>query len=234
MLEKLKERVQDGTDALRDYTDRNPDFVRKVGPIATCLLLFIGTMMLFRAFREVPPQPEASRGHPLAALQEYDTTPSIPPPERAHPLSASVSESVSEPEPPVAQVVRDVAPPDYERASATPEPARPTLDSESEAKATVSRFFRSLNEKSYGDAYRSLSEGWKHDVPFQTFASGYRTTDAVACVVEHVREYEDGRMRVAATLDVIEGGFQARYVASYVLVREDGQWRFDRGYQLKI
>ncbi|MCA9793485.1 MAG: hypothetical protein KC910_16860 [Candidatus Eremiobacteraeota bacterium] len=239
-LDRIKEGVQNGVDAVRDYADNNPDTVRKVGPIATGLLIFVGALMIFRAYREVPREADAGRGHPLAAVQEYDAEPAAQPlpeatAERGHPLAAE--ETGPAPVEPAAEEAYEAAPeqPAYQPAAApVAAPSDAVDDSANDAGVALARFFHNLDEHNYGEAYRGLSSEWQASLPYERFAYGYGATEALNCEVEHVRRYEDGRVRVAVTLDAIENGQRSRYVASFLMVSEGGEWRLDRGLQLRI
>lgn len=241
-LDRIKEGVQNGVDAVRDYADDNPDTVRKVGPIATGLLIFLGALMVFRAYREVPREADPGRGHPLAAVQEYDGQPAAQPlpeatSERGHPLAAEeTGPAPSEPVASQAEAYPEAAEqPTYQPAAApVAAPSDALDDSANDAGVALARFFHNLDEHNYGEAYRGLSADWQASLPYERFAYGYSATEALNCEVEHVRRFEDGRVRVAVTLDAVENGTRSRYVASYLMISEGGEWRLDRGLQLRI
>lgn len=239
-VENTYERMREKAIEAREYIEENPETIRRAMPLAAALLVFLGVGMLMRASHEVPRHaPELTRKHPLQAAAVPAVTSA-----REHPMAAAPPEAEPAPEP-VAEVKPEPRPePKREYRAATqpiagppaPEPASSTRESSSSeaARVALGQFFQSLNDRDYGAAYRGLSTPWRDAVAYQTFATGYSGTDSVDCQVEHVRDFPDGRVRVAVTLDVVEGGCRATYVGTYVMINEGGEWLLDRGLQLRI
>ncbi len=235
------EALQGKWDQARTYVEEHPEKVRTAAPFAAIILFILLGTMIVRVSREVPQPPiVADRGHPLETFAEpVDNAPQFQDPVAASepaPQPELEPESESEPAytPPRREAIRPAAAP-----AAEPVPDRPAAwddgqNDEDRAGKVVETFFSSLNSRDYGTAYRQLSTPWQDSIRYENFANGYLLTDSIDCRVEHARDFGDGRVRVAVTLDTVENGRAAQYVGTMMLVREGVEWRIDRGLQLRI
>ena len=240
-FEDVKLDLKDKWEEFRGYVERNPKKVKKAAPIAAGLLIFLLGVMIIKVSQEVPEPPVAGeRGHPLAALEPF----SVPPAELARAKAEAEAKAEYRPamEPTQAEVPQPEVSPaqlaaiDQPQVFHQPEPAK--LGSEpnenKSAETTVVSFFQGIDRGDYGTAYRQLSAPWQDSLEYGRFARGYSSTDSIACTVEHVRDFGDGRVRVAVTLDTTEHGVTSRYVGTMLVVREGENWKLDRALQLRI
>lgn len=227
------EALQGKWDDARTYVEQHPEKVRAAAPFAAIVLFILLGTMIVRVSREVPQPPiVADRGHPLETFAE----PVDHSPEFKDPVSQPAPVSDPEPayQPPRRQEIRPAAAPVQEPVPDRPAAWNDQADDQHRAEKVVETFFSSLNSRDYGTAYRQLSTPWQDALRYETFANGYLLTDSIDCKVEHARDFGDGRVRVAVTLDTVENGRVAQYVGTMLLVNEGNEWRIDRGLQLRI
>lgn len=97
----------------------------------------------------------------------------------------------------------------------------------SDAAQTVTDFYRAINGRAYGAAYRHLSNDWRRELGSERFKKGYAHAQNVRCQLLSVQSISDREAMVEVELNVDNGrGFQ-KIRGHYSLVLEGGTWKLD-------
>ncbi len=93
-------------------------------------------------------------------------------------------------------------------------------------------FYLLLDKRSYADAYRLLSQGYKATVPLDKFASGFANTEKIAVEELKVSGEEPSTARVAVKLAAFERQdgkkILQRYGGTWQVVKEGGDWKLNQ------
>ena len=101
-------------------------------------------------------------------------------------------------------------------------------DDLSQARAAVTDFYAAIDRGSYNDAYDLLSPAWKRALDYEAFESGYRSTRAVRCKVDHTRQVGED-IEVDFSLVVDEQGQKKKVSGTYLLIHSSDGWKLDSG-----
>lgn len=217
MTDTVRTRVERFGEKLSQAAADNPELFAKLKVFAAIGLLIVAMIAIPAMFREVPEEPQVA-ARPV--IDPIGPAPSAqaPEPPRRHPLAAVPADEA---------VTPGASPRQHPMA------ARSETDDD-EASLVVEAFFKALGQAQFEGAYRQLSPEWQKSLDYGTFARGYAGTEAIRCQVDHARKLSPDLARVAVTLDVVQDGRTAQYVASYLVLKTPDGWRLDRGLQLQV
>ncbi|MCA9795827.1 MAG: hypothetical protein KC910_28665 [Candidatus Eremiobacteraeota bacterium] len=122
---------------------------------------------------------------------------------------------------------RPVAPPNYSAQ------AQVNQNQALEARGAVLGFYQAIDRGNFNVAYDLLSQGWRSELPYESFVAGFEQTRAVGCRIENHQTITENQVQVDFVVDMQEADEARTYRGSYLVVRTSSGWRIDSG-ELKL
>ncbi|MGE0491637.1 MAG: hypothetical protein AB7S38_20665 [Vulcanimicrobiota bacterium] len=118
---------------------------------------------------------------------------------------------------------RPVAPPNYSAQ------AQVNQNQALEARGAVLGFYQAIDRGNFNVAYDLLSQGWRSELPYDSFVAGFEQTHAVGCRIENHQSITENQVQVDFVVDMQEADEARTYRGSYLVVRTSSGWRIDSG-----
>lgn len=130
------------------------------------------------------------------------------------------------------QVNGSTATPGITQTVVTPSPTEAALTGPN-AQALINQFYTDINSKNYDDAYNLLSTNYQKGQSREDFKAGYQTTVSDSWIFGGTQTLSDGSIQVNITLTAIDNkngtNVTTVYTGYYIVIKETGQLRIDKG-----
>ncbi|HEX6778036.1 MAG TPA: zinc ribbon domain-containing protein [Ktedonobacterales bacterium] len=122
--------------------------------------------------------------------------------------------------------------PGITQTAVTPSPTEAALTGPN-AQALVNQFYTDINSKNYDAAYDLLSTNYQSTQSRENFKAGYQTTVSDSWTFGGTQTLSDGSVQVNITLTAIDNkngtNVTTVYTGYYIVIKENGQLRIDKG-----
>lgn len=130
------------------------------------------------------------------------------------------------------QVNGSTATPGITQTVVTPSPTEAALTGPN-AQALINQFYTDINSKNYDAAYDLLSTNYQKGQSRENFKAGYQTTVSDSWTFGGTQTLSDGSVQVNITLTAIDNkngtNVTTLYTGYYIVIKENGQLRIDKG-----
>lgn len=123
------------------------------------------------------------------------------------------------------QLVRSI----WTQSNATHTNNTPAMTPAQQARATIKQYFDDINQFNYQGAYQIWGASYQSSHPYAQFANGYTNTKHDDYVFQGITPLADGTVKVGIRFYATEEGASGTSIqgfqGSYVVGKENGQWR---------